>query len=54
MCESVGVNIFEHIQAKQMFNLYIPIIKSDYKSMMNLKCYFSYSYFISKNIANNV
>ena len=28
-CESVGVNIFRHIQSKRMFNFYLSIIKSE-------------------------
>ena len=49
--QSVGVNIFRHIQFKRMFNIYLSIIKSQNKSMMCLKHYFSYNSFIRKNIA---
>ena len=38
-CESVGNNIFRHLQAKLMFNFYLSIIKSENKSMMRLKYY---------------
>ena len=33
-----------------MFNFYLSIIKSENKTMMSLKYYFSYNYFIKKNI----
>ena len=51
-CESVGVDIFRHLQAKRMFNFYLSSIKSENKSMTSsLKYHFSYNSFRRKNIA---
>ena len=49
-CESIGINIFRQLQAKRVFNFYLSIIKSENRSMMSLKYYFSYNSCISKNI----
>ena len=49
-CESVGVNIFKHLQAKRIFNIYLWITKYENKSMKSFKYYFCYKSFI-RNIA---
>ena len=50
-CESVGVNIFRHLQAQRMINFYKLIIKSENKPIMSLKYYVNCVSFIRKNIA---
>ena len=46
----LGVNIL-NIKVTRMFNFYLSIIISEYKSMMALKYYFKYNSFMRKNAA---
>ena len=53
-CESVGVNVFRHLRDKRMFDIYLLNIKSENKSMMCLKLYFSFIFFHQKKYNNNI
>ena len=50
-CESLAVDIFRHLQNNKIFNFYLSITKSENKSLMSSKYYFSHKSFIRKNIA---